>query len=106
MDRLVRDSRWYAGEAVGLVHGLSNAVALVLFAVSWLLRADAGAWEPNPAALICSFVAVAIAGVAAWLGGELVERLGAGVDTGANLDAPSSLTHKHLAGGGAQAFRS
>jgi hypothetical protein len=28
----------------------------------------------------------------AWLGGELAERLGVGVDEGANLDAPSSLS--------------
>jgi hypothetical protein len=28
----------------------------------------------------------------AWAGGELVERLGVGVDPGANLDAPSSLS--------------
>jgi len=28
----------------------------------------------------------------AWLGGELVERLGVGVDDGANLDAPNSLS--------------
>jgi uncharacterized membrane protein len=28
----------------------------------------------------------------AWAGGELVERLGVGVDEGANLDAPSSLS--------------
>jgi len=27
-----------------------------------------------------------------WLGGELVDRLGVGVDRGANLNAPSSLS--------------
>jgi hypothetical protein len=27
-----------------------------------------------------------------WLGGELVDRLGVGVDEGANLNAPSSLS--------------
>jgi hypothetical protein len=30
--------------------------------------------------------------VAGWLGGELVDRLGVGVDDGAHLDAPSSLS--------------
>jgi hypothetical protein len=35
---------------------------------------------------------VLLALVTAWLGGELVERLGVGVDEGANLDAPSSLS--------------
>ena len=34
-----------------------------------------------------------IAGLGGWLGGELVERLGVGVHEGANLDAPSSLSH-------------
>jgi hypothetical protein len=32
-----------------------------------------------------------LAGGSAWLGGELVNRLGVGVDDGAHLDAPSSL---------------
>jgi hypothetical protein len=35
---------------------------------------------------------VALASVTAWLGGELVERLGVAVDDGAHLDAPSSLS--------------
>jgi hypothetical protein len=35
---------------------------------------------------------VAISLVTAWLGGELVERLRVGVDDGAHLDAPSSLS--------------
>jgi hypothetical protein len=30
--------------------------------------------------------------VGGWLGGELVERLGVGVDDDANLNAPNSLT--------------
>jgi len=37
---------------------------------------------------------VSLAGVTGWLGGELVERLGVGVNPGANLDAPSSLSEK------------
>lgn len=28
-----------------------------------------------------------------WLGGELVDRLGVGVHEGANVNAPSSLSH-------------
>lgn len=35
---------------------------------------------------------VRIALVTGWLGGELVDRLGRGVEDGANLDAPSSLS--------------
>jgi hypothetical protein len=32
-----------------------------------------------------------------WLGGELVDRLGVGVDRGAHLDAPSSLSGRPAA---------
>ena len=39
-----------------------------------------------------SFAGIALALVTGWLGGELVERLGVGVDEGANLNAPSSLS--------------
>jgi uncharacterized membrane protein len=82
---------------VGLLHGLINVVVLVLFAVSWLLRLNAGGWEPTPLALACSFVGVVVAVVAAWLGGELVDRLAIGIDEGANPDAPSSLSHRNVA---------
>jgi len=81
---------------IGLLHGLINVVVLVLFAISWLLRWNAGGWEPRPWALACSFVAVVVAAVAAWLGGELVDRLAIGIDEGANPDAPSSLSHKQV----------
>ncbi|AVT38434.1 DUF2231 domain-containing protein [Plantactinospora sp. BB1] len=77
---------------VGALHGLGNAVVVVLFAVSWLLRAGADGWDPTVPALIFSFAGVALSGVAGWLGAELVERLGVGVDDGAGLDAPSSLS--------------
>ena len=83
-------------KSVGLLHGLGNIVVVLLFAVSWLFRMSNG-WEPTAIALVCSFVAVAVAVVAAWMGGELVERLGVSVDEGAGLDAPSSLSHRHLA---------
>jgi uncharacterized membrane protein len=77
---------------VGAVHGGGNVVVVGLFAASWLLRMSAGDWEPGAAALVCSFVGVALAGVTGWLGGELVERLGVGVDEGAGIDAASSLS--------------
>jgi len=83
-------------KSIGLVHGLANGVVAVLFVVSWLLR-SANGWDPTAWALVCSFAAVAVAVVAAWLGGELVERHGVGVDDGAGVDAPSSLTHRRAA---------
>jgi uncharacterized membrane protein len=83
-------------KSVGLLHGLGNIVVVVLFAVSWLVRLGNG-WEPTAWALVCSFAAVALAVVTAWMGGELVERLGVGIDEGAGVDAPSSLSHRHVA---------
>jgi uncharacterized membrane protein len=78
---------------IGLVHGLGNVVVVALFAVSWLLR------RPNPAApstqaVVAGLVGLVLALITGWLGGELVDRLGVGVDNGANLDAPSSLSHR------------
>lgn len=77
---------------VGIIHGGGNVVVVLLFAVSWLLRLGAPGFQPGVAALVLEFVAAALVGVTGWLGGELVERLGVGVDEGANVDAPSSLS--------------
>jgi uncharacterized membrane protein len=78
---------------VGALHGIGNVVVVVLFALSYLLRSRAVEWDPNAGALILSFLGFALAGVTGWLGGELVERLGIGVEEDANPNSPSSLTH-------------
>lgn len=77
---------------VGAVHGLGNVVVVALFAASWLLRLGGPDWKPGGWALACGFAGVLLAPVTAWLGGELVERLGVGVDEGADINAPSSLS--------------
>lgn len=74
---------------IGLMHGGGNVVVVLLFFISWLVR-DGG--NPSTLSFIISLVGLALAMVTGWLGGELVERLGVGVDRGANLDAPSSLS--------------
>jgi uncharacterized membrane protein len=79
-------------KTVGAWHGGGNAVVLVLFGVSWLLRAGSPGNVPQAMALLLSFVGLAAGGVTGWLGGELVDRLGVGVDKGAHLDSPSSLS--------------
>jgi uncharacterized membrane protein len=79
-------------KAIGLWHGLGNIAVVALFAVSWYLRRDDPAHVPSTEAFIVSLVAVGLGTVTAWLGGELVERLGVGIDHGAHLDAPSSLS--------------
>ena len=77
---------------IGLLHGLGNVVVVALFAVSWLLRRGQDSHVPTSLALWLGIIAVLLALWTAWAGGELVERLGVGVDEGANLDAPSSLS--------------
>jgi uncharacterized membrane protein len=77
---------------VGMAHGLGNVMVVALFAISWWLRRGDPAYIPSTAALACSFLGLTLGAVTGWLGGELVDRLGVGVDTGAHLDAPSSLT--------------
>ncbi|MCA1648892.1 MAG: hypothetical protein LC753_01010 [Acidobacteria bacterium] len=85
----------YWNIAAGIVGGLLAAVfGLVDVAVldderrHALRRLDR---EPQ-ADLRAEVVALVIGSVAGWLGGELVDRLGVGVDDGAHLDAPSSLS--------------
>lgn len=76
---------------IGVLHGLGNVVVVALFAVSWFMRADS-ATQPATLAYVLSYAGGALAMLTGWLGGELVDRLGVGVDDGANLDAPSSLS--------------
>ena len=76
---------------VGVWHGVGNVVVLLAFALSWFLRRELPA-DPGTGPILLSVLAAALAAVTGWLGGELVDRLGVGVDDGAHLDAPSSLT--------------
>jgi uncharacterized membrane protein len=76
---------------IGLWHGVGNVVVLLLFILSWVLRRDTPETPPT-GAIVSGLTAVIIALVTAWLGGELVDRLGVGVDDGAHLDSPSSLS--------------
>ncbi len=80
---------------IGAMHGLGNVVVLGLYAVGWLLRSDAPQ-SPGAAALILSFLGGGVALFTGWLGGELVDRLSVGVDDGAHVDAPSSLTSRRV----------
>lgn len=77
---------------IGLWHGLGNVLIAGLFAVSWFLRGDNADFVPDSFALLLSFAGAGLALVTAWLGGELVYRLGVGVDAGANVNAPNSIT--------------
>ena len=83
-------------KSVGLYHAIGNTIGLLLFIGSWWLRRDAPQ-NPEMLASILSFAGLGFAMVGGWLGGELVERLGVGVDDGAHLDAPNSLSNKKAA---------
>ncbi|HEX7335784.1 MAG TPA: DUF2231 domain-containing protein [Gemmatimonadales bacterium] len=88
---------WFAipggtrAKRIGLWHGLLNVTVLGFFALSWFLRRDNPALPPT-GAVVAALAGAAITVVAAWLGGELVNRLGVGVYEGAHLDSPSSLS--------------
>jgi uncharacterized membrane protein len=82
---------------VGALHGAGNLFVLVLYAMSWAQRGlEPGG--PAPMAFVFSFAGGLIALFTGWLGGELVDRLGVGVDDGANLNAPSSLSKRRIGG--------
>ena len=86
-------------KSIGGWHGLGNVVIVALFAVSWLMRGNNPNFVPDPLAMLLSFAGIALALITAWIGGELVYRLGVGVDPGANVNAPNSLTESSTAAG-------
>jgi uncharacterized membrane protein len=81
---------------IGAVHGIGNVIVVALFALSWWMRTGAPA-APDTIALALSFAGGALALFTGWLGGELVDRLAVGVDDGAHVDAPSSLSTRRVA---------
>src|SRR3954447_17448234 len=72
---------------IGMFHGLGNLVVVGLFVLSFLTRMSNSAYLPDTTPLLLAVLGLAVALVTAWLGGELVYRLGVAVDDGANLDA-------------------
>jgi uncharacterized membrane protein len=80
-------------KAIGLWHGIGNIVVLLLFGIAWLMRrGEASLLDPGWMPITLGIIAIGLGTITAWLGGELVERLGIGVDQGANVNAPSSLS--------------
>ncbi|SCL17050.1 DUF2231 domain-containing protein [Micromonospora inyonensis] len=76
---------------VALTHAAANLAVILLFAAVWAVRFNAESRAAGGALIAIEVVALAILGVSGWLGGELVDRLGVGVDPEAGLDASSSL---------------
>jgi len=76
---------------IGQLHGAGNALVLALFGAGWATRRG-NPEQASAAALGLSLLGGTLLGATGWLGGEMVDRLGVGVDDGANLDAPNSLS--------------
>jgi len=76
---------------VSTLHGGGMLLTIGLSAGAWLPRRDDPA-NPSTVALAIEIAALLVVLISAWLGNELVVRLGVGVDRGAHLDAPSSLS--------------
>jgi uncharacterized membrane protein len=83
---------------VGLMHAGSNVLAIVAFAIVCWLRYNAAQLETTTSLFAIEVVGLILGAIGGWLGGELVDRLGVGVDNGANLDAPSSLSGRPAKG--------
>jgi uncharacterized membrane protein len=77
---------------IGMLHGGTMVLVVTLFA--FVLWARSNAVDPllTMPLFAAEVVALLLGSVGGWLGGELVDRLGVGVDEGANLNAPSSLS--------------
>jgi uncharacterized membrane protein len=88
---------WFAipggtrAKRIGLWHGAGNVIVVGLFIVSWILRRGT-AMDPPTGAIVAGLLGVMLALITSWLGGELVDRMAVGVDEGAHLDSPSSLS--------------
>lgn len=79
---------------VAQFHGISSFLALLCFAMSGFARAADPA-HVHLNALALSLFGGAIIGLAGWLGGELVTRMGVGVADDAHLDAEGTRLFGH-----------
>jgi uncharacterized membrane protein len=77
---------------IGVLHASSNVIAIVGFAIVFWTRYSSGQLATTSGLFAVEVIALLVGAVGGWLGGELVDRLGVGVDKGANLDAPNSMS--------------
>lgn len=73
----------------GSIHGLASVAMVLLFAIAEWFRIGTPS-APSPLSLALSLGGMIVGGLAGWVGGELVTRMGIGVDDDAGLDAPWS----------------
>ena len=93
---------WFAipsgtrAKRIGAVHGVGNVVVGTAVRCQLVDAQRRARQRPRRMALALSFAGGCLALVTGWLGGELVNRLGVGVDDGAHVDAPSSLARRRV----------
>jgi uncharacterized membrane protein len=73
------------------MHGIGNVFIVMLFVLNWLQRRGRPEFIPTSSMFFLSFLGLALLLITAWMGGELIYRLGVAVDPGANPNAPSSI---------------
>jgi uncharacterized membrane protein len=79
---------------IGTLHLVLNLSLVVLFVISLVLRAGDGTAAPRVISMMPGWAGIVLGAISGWLGGELVERLGIGVDDAPDVNAPSSLGSK------------
>jgi uncharacterized membrane protein len=79
---------------IGIWHALSNVTAILGFALVFWTRYSSGHLATTTGLFTIEVIALLVGAVGGWLGGELVDRLGVGVDSGANLNAPNSMSNE------------
>lgn len=75
---------------IGSMHAVGNVIVLALFIGSWILR-PSGDVAPPTMALALSLAGAALVILTAWMGAEMMTRLGIGVSPHANPDAINSM---------------
>lgn len=78
---------------IATYHAVGNVAMMMLFLLSFVTRLIEPAAPPLLAGGL-AWVGAGLGTITGWLGGELVDRLAVGVDDGAHIDAPSSLTKR------------
>jgi hypothetical protein len=84
-------------------YSLLRPAGSFLFISSWFMRWS-NATAPVMTAMMLGWIGILVALFASWLGGELVYRLNVGVDLGATLYAPNSLSGRSALGAPSPSF--
>jgi nitrite reductase/ring-hydroxylating ferredoxin subunit len=77
--------------AVGFVHGIINTIGTILFIVAWFMLYSSG-WVPTVSQFVLALIGYLVIAAGAYLGGELVFRLGTMINRNAYSNGPKEFT--------------